>query len=112
MLTLYSLQGLPATITTKNREKFEGVFSGASLEGAESIYMLSMAKKIMSAGDGPVNGVVPESAPAYMGEAPSHRMIFETKDVVDLAVDNVLLNEAQSKAPNGQSVFSVDYHDI
>ncbi|KAI9701453.1 MAG: hypothetical protein M1836_001508 [Candelina mexicana] len=93
--------GLSATITTKNREKFEGIFSGASLEGAESTYVLSMAKKSTSAGDGPVNGATPESNHAYIGEAPNHRMVFETKDVVDLAVNNVSLNESQSKTLNG-----------
>ncbi|KAI9892263.1 MAG: hypothetical protein M1814_001722 [Vezdaea aestivalis] len=99
-----NLMGLHAAITVLNGDKYEGIFSGSSIESSESVYLLQMVRKIKAvAGQ---NGNV-DSPMTYIGEGENHTMSFNVKDVVDFSAANVTLDaENTSKSQNGASFLT------
>ncbi|PYH98333.1 hypothetical protein BO71DRAFT_65829 [Aspergillus ellipticus CBS 707.79] len=103
-----SFIGLTATITTKNGEKFTGIFSSSSLEPSESSFVLKMVQRPAKTEQHRSNGVSEASSP-FMGSAPDHSMSFDVKDVADISVPNVSTAEVAAKGSNGASVgFKTD----
>ncbi|KAI9835570.1 MAG: hypothetical protein M1819_002021 [Sarea resinae] len=100
--------GLDASITVKNGDKFTGIFSGATLETNETSYVLKMVKKVKAVGKEQANGVT-DGSDEYLGTGDSHAMTFEIRDVIDLAVEGASLTQTQSKSQNGMaSKFKTD----
>ncbi|KAF7588334.1 hypothetical protein BBP40_005862 [Aspergillus hancockii] len=75
-----SFIGLTATITTKNGEKFSGIFSSSSLESSDPSFVLKMVQRPAKQEQNKVNG-----------------------DVVDIFVPNVSPSEVTAKGVNGAS---------
>jgi hypothetical protein len=87
-------------ITVKNGAKYEGIFSGASTPPAESAFVIKMTRQVKLATEESANGVL-DGANEYIGVGEEHTMIFESKDVVDVAVSAVSINDTSSRAQNG-----------
>ncbi|PYI03332.1 putative PAB1 binding protein [Aspergillus sclerotiicarbonarius CBS 121057] len=98
-----SFIGLTATITTRNGEKFTGIFSSSSLEPSDSSFVLKMVQRPPKADQNRANGVSEASSP-FMGSAPDHSMSFDVKDVVDISVPNVTTADVTAKGSNGTPV--------
>lgn len=101
----YTLQGLPASVTTKSGDAFTGVFFGAILENHDSAYLLKMVQQTRSGTRGEVNGVQDSSAP-YTGRGEDYAMSFDIKDVVDLAIDGIAF-DGQHRSQNGGSAAGI-----
>ncbi|PGH12073.1 hypothetical protein AJ79_04472 [Helicocarpus griseus UAMH5409] len=102
--------GLNTTITTKNGEKFSGIFSGSSLESNESSFVLKMAQRCSSpqSDQGRSNGLSDHTSP-YIGADVDHRMIFDAQDIADVGVQNVSTSGIAAKEQNGASTgFKTD----
>jgi len=80
----------------KNGDAFSGIFFGATLESHDLVYAFKMVQKLKS---GEIDGVQ-ASRDQYVGMGEDHSMSFDTKDVVDLAVEGVTLLP-QEKRANG-----------
>ncbi|KAL8953189.1 MAG: hypothetical protein Q9222_000924 [Ikaeria aurantiellina] len=91
--------GNPTLITLKTGEIFSGIFFGSSLEGKESKYLLKMVQRV-SPSERPETNGNHETYGEYIGSGEDHAVSFETKDVIDLAVDGVTF-ETSEKATNG-----------
>lgn len=91
---------MPATITVKGGDLFRGIFFGATIETHESAYLLKMVQQIKLGGKGDLNGS-PESSGDYIGAGEDYTMIFDVKDVLDLAIEGDLVS-TQSKMLNGR----------
>lgn len=87
---------MTAVITTKNGEKFTGIFSSSTLEASESSFVLKMVRS-----DQPKQNGANNTASPFLGLAPDHTMVFDTKDVVDISVANVSPADVTSKPSNG-----------
>ncbi|KAB8596087.1 hypothetical protein FH972_025796 [Carpinus fangiana] len=85
--------GCTATVTLASGDSFTGVFSAPSLDLPDLRYALKMARKV-------VNG---SAQSTYAGVGEDHLMLFDVKDVVDLAVANVALDKVRAKPANGSS---------
>ncbi|PGH12339.1 hypothetical protein AJ80_06749 [Polytolypa hystricis UAMH7299] len=100
--------GLTATITTKNGDKFTGVFSGSALESNESSIMLKMTQHVLSPQTGRSNGLSDFNSP-YIGPLPDHQMIFDVQDIADVAVAEVTATGMAAKERNGTPIgFKTD----
>ncbi|THD00006.1 hypothetical protein EYZ11_000458 [Aspergillus tanneri] len=97
-----SFIGLATSITTKNGDKFTGIFSSSSLEPTDSSFVLKMVQRQHKDEQSRANGVS-ETASPYMGPAPDHTVSFDVRDVVDISVPNVSTSEVIAKASNGHS---------
>ncbi|KAK1150270.1 poly(A)-binding protein binding protein [Aspergillus melleus] len=97
-----SFIGLTATITTKNGDKFTGIFSSSSLEPTDASFALKMVQRQQNKEQQRANGVS-ETASPYMGTAPDHTVSFDIRDVADIAVANVSTSEVIAKSSNGAS---------
>jgi hypothetical protein len=96
------MQGLDATLTLKNGEQFQGVFSGGTFDSmTKSRYVLKMVRRTRSPGEAHVNGDV-DVPDEYIGEGDDHTMSFDAQDTVSFAVDDVVTASAQP-AQNGIS---------
>ncbi|KAB8269932.1 hypothetical protein BDV30DRAFT_177399 [Aspergillus minisclerotigenes] len=97
-----SFIGLAATITTKNGEKYTGIFSSSSLEPSESSFVLKMVQRPTKQEQNRANGVSDATSP-FLGSAPDHSMSFDVKDVVEISVPNVSTSDVTAKGANGAS---------
>lgn len=88
--------GSTATLTTASGDRFTGVFSTPSLEPPELKYALKMTKQLGQS-------TTDQDSASYVGIGEDHVMLFDVKDVVDLAVANVALDKVQLKASNGKT---------
>ncbi|GLA10155.1 hypothetical protein AnigIFM60653_001799 [Aspergillus niger] len=103
-----SFIGLNATITTRNGDKYTGIFSSSTLEPSDCSFVLKMVQRPTKADQNKPNGVSDVSSP-YMGSAPDHSMSFDVKDVVDISVPNVTPADVTAKSANGTPVgFKTD----
>lgn len=59
-----------------------------------------MVRQTLSGADRQANGV-DKNASGYIGNGPEYTMQFEIKDVVNLAVETVVFNDASSRTVNG-----------
>ena len=90
-----------ATLTLKNGEQFNGVFSGASLDPADMRYILKMTKKVHPPAEQQSNGVT-NSTIEYIGQGDDHVVNFAIQDVVDLQVAQVVIDRSQNKSFKGE----------
>lgn len=100
-------QGLPATITLKNGERYSGVLSGTSLEPNEMRYVFKMVKKLLPTGNAQTNGSG-DVSDDYVGTGDYYVMSFDMSDVADFNVNNVMLDKTQTRTQNGASGFRTD----
>lgn len=93
---------MEVTITTKNGDKFSGVFSGSVLESNESSFMLKMTHRSPSQTEqtASTNGLSDRNSP-FLGSAPDHQMIFDVQEVVDVAVAELSATGMAVKEQNG-----------
>ncbi|EEP80956.1 predicted protein [Uncinocarpus reesii 1704] len=99
--------GSSATITTKNGEKFSGIFSGSVLEPNETSFILKMTRRASVDPDSiRPNGTSHQSSP-YLGAAPDHKMVFDVQNLADFAVEGVSTAGMETKEQNG-SAFRTD----
>ncbi|KAF5863023.1 hypothetical protein ETB97_010831 [Aspergillus alliaceus] len=94
--------GLTTTITTKNGDKYTGIFSSSSLEPSDSSFVLKMVQRLTKQEQNRTNGVSDATTP-FLGSAPDHSMSFDVKDVLDIFVPNVSTSDVTAKAANGVS---------
>lgn len=99
--------GLPTTITTKNGDKFTGIFSSSTLEASDSSFLLKMVQRVSQENLPNSNGAS-NGTSSYLGAAPEHSMAFDVKDIADIAVPNVSPAEVSAKESNGASKFRTD----
>ncbi|KAJ5684701.1 uncharacterized protein N7477_001046 [Penicillium maclennaniae] len=102
-----SFIGLHTTITTKGGDRFTGIFSSSTLEASESSILLKMVQRASQENQPKTNGVSDASSP-YLGSGQEHSMIFDIKDVSDIAVPDVSPAEVSAKESNGASGFRTD----
>lgn len=89
-------------MTLKNGDIFSGIFFGASMENNESMYMLKMVQQIRTSEKNEVNGAQDDMG-AFVGVGEDHTMLFDFRDVTDLAVEGVGLG-TQDKHQNGNNL--------
>ena len=94
-------QGQKATITTKNSGVFSGIFFGASMEKSEPEYLLKMVQQVRVGHKGDSNGVR-ENPRDFIGFGEDHAMSFKAREVIDLAVEGIAINN-QDRRANGWS---------
>lgn len=94
-------------ITLSNGEKFEGIFSGASLDTADARFTMKMVKRTAPASNSQSNGS-PEKLNEYIGDGETHTMTFDLQDTVDLNVWDVQLAASEGKPQNGVPSFRTD----
>lgn len=82
------LQGLQATVTTSNGDKFQGIFAGVNREQNRSHVMLKMTRNVTVPQNQAANRLSDVASP-FLGNAPDHAMSFDFQDVVDVNVPNV-----------------------
>ncbi|CAI7654327.1 unnamed protein product [Penicillium manginii] len=99
--------GLPTTITTKNGDKYTGIFSSSTLEASDSSFLLKMVQRASQENQPKSNGVSDSTTP-YLGAAPEHSMAFDVKDIADISVPNVSPAEVSAKETNGAAKFRTD----
>ncbi|KAJ5151904.1 hypothetical protein N7492_010199 [Penicillium capsulatum] len=102
-----SFIGLNTTITTKNGDRFTGIFSSSSLEASDSSFLLKMVQRAAQENQSKTNGVNDVPSP-YLGAAPEHSMAFDVRDVSDIAVPNVSPADVSAKESNGTAGFRTD----
>jgi len=90
---------LNAVVTTKNGEKFTGIFSSSTLEASESSFVLKMVQR-SKPDQSRTNGVSDVAAP-FLGSPPEHSMIFDAKDVLDISIADVSPADVTTKTSNG-----------
>jgi hypothetical protein len=93
---------LSAVVTTKNGEKFSGIFSAASLEPGESSFTLKMVQRAAAAEEQRAHGLSDVASP-FLGSRPDHSMTFDATEIADVAVANVSTSEVIAKESNGMS---------
>lgn len=94
------MQGLTATVTTKNGDKFTGIFSSSSLEPNDSTFILKMVQCPTQSDQAGANGLSDATSP-YLGSAPDHSMSFDIKEIADVSVANVSTANVTAKEQNG-----------
>ncbi|KAJ5379336.1 hypothetical protein N7509_012455 [Penicillium cosmopolitanum] len=99
--------GLHTTITTKNGDKYTGIFSSSTLEASDSSFLLKMVQRTSQENQPKSNGVSDVTTP-YLGAAPEHSMAFDVKDIADISVPNVSPAEVSAKETNGAAKFRTD----
>ena len=93
-----------ASITVKNGDVFTGVFFGANMENHDSAYILKMVQHIKAGNRGEANGVL-DSSTSYIGRGEDYAMTFDTKEVVNLAIEGIVF-DGQPKLQNGGSLLA------
>ena len=88
-------------ITLKNGEKFNGIFSGASLRTPASRFDMKMVKRISRATSPQPN--LSEPLDEFIGTGDDHVMAFDLQDTLDLNVSGVQLLSAENKSSNGEN---------
>lgn len=63
-----------------------------------------MVQRVSQDNQPKTNGVSDMSSP-YLGVAPEHSMVFDIKDVADIAVPNVSPAEVSAKESNGRKRY-------
>ncbi|KAJ5802426.1 uncharacterized protein N7503_004876 [Penicillium pulvis] len=101
-----SFIGLRTTITTKNGDKFTGIFSSSTLESSDSSFSLKMVQRA-DENQSKTNGASDVASP-YLGTGIDHAMSFDIRDVADISVPNVVPAEVSVKESNGASGFRTD----
>lgn len=91
---------MTAVVTTKNGEKFTGIFSSSTLEANESSFVLKMVRSEQPKQNGANNAASP-----FLGSAPDHSMVFDAKDIVDISVANVSPADVTTKPSNGMPFY-------
>ncbi|KAJ6036160.1 SM domain found in ataxin-2 [Penicillium herquei] len=102
-----SFIGLNTTITTKNGDKYTGIFSSSTLEPSESSFSLKMVQRVSDDNQSKTNGVSQVASP-YLGTGIDHAMAFDIRDVADISVPNVVPAEVSVKESNGTAGFRTD----
>ncbi|KAL1964269.1 hypothetical protein VTN77DRAFT_7089 [Rasamsonia byssochlamydoides] len=103
LFLLTSFIGLSAVITTKNGEKFNGIFSSSSFEPHDSSITLKMVQRVSPQTEQTRPNGLSDVASPYLGSAPDHSMSFDIKEIADVAVANVSTADMTAKEPNGAS---------
>jgi Ataxin 2 SM domain len=93
-------KGLQISISTTSGDKFEGVLCRSTLESGDTNITLKMTKRISSANDARVNGVIDQSS-AFTGSGPDFSMTFEGKDIAEVSLPSLNIPEP-SKSQNGK----------
>ncbi|KAJ5946659.1 hypothetical protein N7454_003498 [Penicillium verhagenii] len=101
-----SFIGLRTSITTKNGDKFTGIFSSSTLESSDSSFSLKMVQRA-DENQSKMNGAS-DVAGSYLGTGIDHAMSFDIRDVADISVPNVVPAEVSVKESNGASGFRTD----
>ncbi|KAJ9358333.1 hypothetical protein DTO027B9_2524 [Paecilomyces variotii] len=96
-----SFIGLSATVTTKNGDKFTGIFSSSSLEPNDSTFTLKMVHRPSAQSDQTRANGLSDVASPYLGSAPDHSMSFDIKEIADLSVAEVSTANMTQKEQNG-----------
>jgi hypothetical protein len=95
------VQGLPTIVTTKNGEKFNGIFSSSSFEPNDSYVILKMVQRASAQTEQSRANGLSDAASPFLGSSPDHSMSFDTKEIADVAVANVSTTDVVAKEPNG-----------
>jgi Ataxin 2 SM domain len=95
-------QGLPATIVTKNGEKFNGVFSSSTPQPSGSTFLLKMVQRAASQLESHANGLSDVTTP-FIGSGADHSMKFNVEEIDDIIVNNVTTTEVAVKESNGKN---------
>jgi len=101
---------MDATVTLKNGEQFTGVFSGATTEPNNNLYVLKMTRSLKNATSSQLNGDSESSDQSnqLVGQGSDHAMAFNAQDVIDLSVPSVSLSTASTTPlSNGRSDANV-----
>lgn len=99
LTNLAVLQGTNCRVTLRNGERFEGVFSGASVEPSDARFTMKMVKRVSAAMQS--NGAA-EKLNEYIGNGEDYMVAFDLQDTIDLNVWDVQLSAAENKAQNGK----------
>ncbi|KAI9673280.1 MAG: hypothetical protein M1829_004345 [Trizodia sp. TS-e1964] len=91
--------GLSVVVTVKDGSAFEGIFTAATVENSESSFTLKMVKRTKGKRGEPLNAAPDSAARDYIGVGLHHTMVFEAKDIVDLAIPSVPVNGAAQAKP-------------
>lgn len=73
------------------------------LESSESSFMMKMTQRATSPDQIRANG----TNEIYLGLAPDHSMVFDVKDIADVAVANVSTAEVIAKEHNGKLIVMI-----
>lgn len=84
-------------MTTKTGDKYTGIFAGFSTDNNESAYLMKMVQNAASTTENGENG--------YVGVGTDYAMSFYIKDVVDLAAENITLEDTAVKPQNGECLL-------
>uniref|UniRef100_A0A093VW94 PAB1-binding protein 1 n=1 Tax=Talaromyces marneffei PM1 TaxID=1077442 RepID=A0A093VW94_TALMA len=99
VLLMTSFIGLSATITTKNGEKYSGIFSSSALDTNNTSVLLKMVQRVIST-ETHANGLSDTTTP-FVGTTPDHSMKFKVDEITDIVVNNVTTAEVVAKDTNG-----------
>lgn len=83
----------------KSGDSFKGIFFAVTMDGPGSTYLLKMVQQVKHGVKNDSNGIS-ESSWDYIGAGEDYAMTFSLAEVVDLAVEGVLMN-TQNKTHNG-----------
>lgn len=103
-----AVQGTSVIVITKGGDKFEGIFSGSVPDSNETHVTLSMTTRIYTTNGGQTNGVT-EQDPSFVGSGPDFTMMFNMRDVADLAIPELSVAEAV-KTQNGKRTLIVKHY--
>ena len=101
---------MPASVTVKSGDVFTGIFYGAVMDNQESAYLLKMVEKAKAGSKAELNGIQ-DSPAGFIGRGEDFAMSFDTKEVIDLAVEGINF-ETHNKMQNGRSSNIVILWDL
>ncbi|KAL9131788.1 MAG: hypothetical protein Q9217_000393 [Psora testacea] len=104
---LANYMGLNTSVTVSNGDVYLGIFFGASMDKEEPEYLLKMVQRIRHVNKTEMNGVR-EAMSDYDGVGDDHTMSFNTRDVIDLAVEGVTITTQEKRANGATTGFRTD----
>ncbi|KAN0067590.1 hypothetical protein V8E54_014155 [Elaphomyces granulatus] len=101
---LASFIGLHAVITTRNGDKFTGIFSASPFELSDSTFVLKMVQRPATQSEQSRSNTLSDAGSPFLGSPPDHSMAFDIKEIADVQVTNVFTAEVAAKEQNGAPV--------
>jgi hypothetical protein len=88
-------------ITTRNGDKFTGIFSASPFELSDSTFVLKMVQRPATQSEQSRSNTLSDAGSPFLGSPPDHSMAFDIKEIADVQVTNVFTAEVAAKEQNG-----------
>jgi hypothetical protein len=88
-------------ITTRNGDRFTGIFSASPFEPGDSTFIIKMVQRPATQSDQSRSNTLSDAASPFLSSPPDHSMAFDMKEIADVQVTSVFTTEVAAKEQNG-----------